>query len=96
MVRAVLRHVLGWLFLGLGVAGLVLPVLQGWLFVGIGAVLLSPDVPVFARLATWIEHRFPPLGRGVRALRTRLGGHDHDAEHRPQGGKLDLTLPDDA
>jgi uncharacterized membrane protein YbaN (DUF454 family) len=49
VVRAVLRHVLGWLFLGLGLAGLVLPVLQGWLFIGIGAVLLSPDVPVFAR-----------------------------------------------
>jgi uncharacterized membrane protein YbaN (DUF454 family) len=74
---SVVRHVLGWSLLVLGIAGLVLPVLQGWLFIALAALLLAPDVPVFARLLGWIEHRFPALRHPIQRLRARLG-HPHD------------------
>ena len=67
-----LRLVAGWLLLVLGVAGLVLPILQGWLFIAIGALLLSPDVPLFARLACWVEDRFPRLRSSLRRARRKV------------------------
>jgi uncharacterized protein len=72
-VNGVLRHVLGWLSLLVGLAGLVLPVLQGWLFIAIGALLLAPDVPIFARLVAWVEQRFPSVRGALRRWRKRLG-----------------------
>jgi uncharacterized membrane protein YbaN (DUF454 family) len=72
--RAV-RHILGWSLLILGIAGLVLPVLQGWLFLALAALLLAPDVPIFARLLNWIENRFPALRHPIRRVRARLGHH---------------------
>ncbi len=79
-MRAVIRHVLGWGSLLLGVAGLFLPILQGWLLIAIGAILLAPDVPLFARLVDWIEDRFPALRSGLRRMRERSGHH-----RRPHG-----------
>ncbi len=42
------------LFLLLGLAGLVLPILQGWLFLAISAILFSMYSP---RLRAWIDER---------------------------------------
>ncbi|MGE5236285.1 MAG: hypothetical protein ACM3O7_08065 [Acidobacteriota bacterium] len=75
-MRHVLRHVVGWSFLALGLAGLVLPVLQGWLFIAIGAVLLAPDVPLFARLVCWIETRFPAVRTALARIRQRFAHHE--------------------
>jgi uncharacterized membrane protein YbaN (DUF454 family) len=72
-LRRFVRHALGWGLLVLGIAGLVLPVLQGWLFITIAALLLAPDVPAFARLSAWIEKRFPALRHAIRRMRMRLG-----------------------
>jgi hypothetical protein len=55
--------------LGLGVAGLVLPVLQGWLFLAMGVIVLSRDVPLFARMEDRITARFPRARRLVNRLR---------------------------
>jgi uncharacterized membrane protein YbaN (DUF454 family) len=74
---SVVRHALGWILLVLGVAGLVLPVLQGWLFIALAALLLAPDIPIFARLLNWIEARFPGLRHPIQRLRARLG-HPHE------------------
>ena len=71
-----MRHILGWGALLLGIAGLFLPILQGWLFIGIGALLLAPEVPLFARLVCWVEDRFPRLKEALGRLRARLGRHD--------------------
>jgi uncharacterized membrane protein YbaN (DUF454 family) len=71
-MRRVVRHVLGWTCLVLGVAGLVLPVLQGGILIALGALLLAPDIPLFARLACWVEERFPRLGGAIRTIRDRL------------------------
>jgi uncharacterized membrane protein YbaN (DUF454 family) len=66
------RHLLGWLSIGLGVIGLFLPILQGWLLIAIGALLLAPDIAFFAYLAERIEHRVPGLGAPLRRWRARL------------------------
>lgn len=53
------------LFLLLGLAGLVLPVLQGWLFLAISAILFSMYSP---SMRAWIdEHtvRYPKLHKVV-------------------------------
>lgn len=71
-MRTVIRHILGWSALALGVAGLFLPILQGWLFIAVGAMLLSPDVPFFRRLVAWIETRFPAIRKVTRRLRRKL------------------------
>jgi uncharacterized membrane protein YbaN (DUF454 family) len=73
---SIVRHTLGWSLLILGIAGLVLPVLQGWLFIALAALLLAPDVPVFARLLGWIEDRFPALRHPIQRVRARFG-HPH-------------------
>jgi uncharacterized protein len=72
-VKTVMRHIAGWTLLLVGIAGLVLPILQGWLFIAIAAVLLAPDVPIFARLLCWVQERSPGLGRAVARFRSRFG-----------------------
>lgn len=74
-MRGLLRHFLGWSLLILGFAGLVLPILQGWLFLAAGALLLAPDIPLFARFFCWIEARFPRLRALLARLRHRIGQH---------------------
>ncbi len=69
----VVRLLLGWSLIALGIVGLVLPVLQGWFLIGVGALLLAPEVPLFGRLVYWIEKRFPRVGRVTARLRRRLG-----------------------
>ena len=63
---------LGGLFILLGVAGLVLPVLQGWLFLGLGILILSADVPFLRRFICWFEDRIPILRRIMRKVRSAL------------------------
>ncbi|MBP1619615.1 MAG: hypothetical protein H6Q02_382 [Acidobacteria bacterium] len=77
-MKLLLRHLAGWGFLAVGLAGLVLPVLQGWLFIAFGSLLLARDVPLFARFVCWTERRFPRLRGAIQAWRNRLG-----AEHGP-------------
>jgi uncharacterized membrane protein YbaN (DUF454 family) len=66
------RHLLGWLSIGLGVIGLFLPFLQGWLLIAVGALLLAPEIPFFARLADRIERRVPGIGSALRRWREKL------------------------
>jgi uncharacterized membrane protein YbaN (DUF454 family) len=60
-LKRILVISLGILSILVGLAGLVLPVLQGWFFLAIGALLLSMYSP---RLRAWIYHhtsKFPKL-----------------------------------
>ena len=68
MVRRVIRLSLGSFFILLGLAGLVLPILQGWLFLGLGALVLSRDVPFLSRIVNAIAGRFPRVGLAVQRL----------------------------
>ena len=53
----------GYVFLLLGIAGLVLPFLQGFLFIFVGLILLAKnDVPWARGALDWTKRRFPRLG----------------------------------
>ena len=69
-MRRFLRIGLGSLCILLGLAGLVLPILQGWLFLGLGGVILSRDVPLVGRMVDWITVRIRSVGRkmGMRRI----------------------------
>ena len=58
-MKRVVRLGLGWTFVVLGVAGLVLPILQGILFLAIGLGILAPESRwAQARLGA-LRKRFP-------------------------------------
>ena len=50
---------LGWTFVVLGVAGLVLPILQGILFLAIGLGILAPESPWAQARLDALRRRFP-------------------------------------
>jgi uncharacterized membrane protein YbaN (DUF454 family) len=56
-----IRLIVGWLFIILGVLGCFLPILQGILFLSIGFVLLAPDVPIFKRMMKKIKEKYPAI-----------------------------------
>jgi hypothetical protein len=68
----IVRHVVGWTSLAIGVTGLILPILPGWPFIAWGVVTLAPDIPVFARLLDMVERKVPRL----RPLIERVRGAD--------------------
>ncbi len=72
LIYRLARIILGTVFLILGIAGFLFPILQGWLFVTIGAILLSRDVPFFTRLVDWISRRYPRIGRAAERIRGTL------------------------
>lgn len=63
---------MGLVLIILGLVGLVVPILQGWLFLALGALVLSPDIPLFARMVDWIEKRFPAIKDQVQRFRQFL------------------------
>ncbi len=73
-LSAKIRILLGIFSLVIGLAGLVLPILQGWLFIAVGFALLSRDVPFFRRLQERLERRFPKLAEFRKAAMKRFGG----------------------
>jgi uncharacterized protein len=76
MVRHVKRiavEILGWLFVLLGIAGLVLPVLQGILFLMIGFYLLSREHHWAQRWMEKLYHRYPEIFRRARYWQVLLG-----------------------
>ncbi len=75
------RQVLGWIFILLGLVGLVLPVLQGVLFLVIGVILIGRRNWLIRRarvmtkraLRRWADVRAPVLGpAGRMALRAQI------------------------
>lgn len=52
---------LGWLFVALGVVGLVLPFLQGFLFLAIGFALLAKELEWAQRWRERLYDRYPKL-----------------------------------
>jgi uncharacterized membrane protein YbaN (DUF454 family) len=60
-VKRIVIWWLGWAFILLGIAGLVLPILQGILFLLIGLSLLSNQSAWAARLLHKLKERFPRI-----------------------------------
>ncbi|MBC7950201.1 MAG: hypothetical protein H7Z12_00070 [Rhodospirillaceae bacterium] len=59
--KRLIKIILGWVFLVLGVLGLFLPILQGVLFLAIGLAILAQEQPWAHRLMTRIRQRFPHM-----------------------------------
>ena len=72
--KRLLRLILGWFFLVLGILGLVLPILQGWLFIAIATILLARDVPFFKRIWHYLQQRFPKITRKAYKLTKQIDG----------------------
>ncbi|MFH0807961.1 MAG: PGPGW domain-containing protein [Elusimicrobiota bacterium] len=67
--------VLGWFFLVIGVAGLVLPFLQGILFIVIGLFLLSRESGYIKEklhiINVKVQNRFPEIHAEFHKVRTK-------------------------
>jgi uncharacterized membrane protein YbaN (DUF454 family) len=98
--RTLIRRVLGWGTIALGLLGIVLPVLPGLIFIAIGVVLLGPHDPALRRSAIAIrlilrrwsqckQRHFRQLGRFARSRyreqRLLLRAQLHHHEHGEQG-----------
>lgn len=72
------RKVTGWVFLTLGLLGLVLPFLQGFLFLAVGLFVLRDQHVWAARRWDWVRHRWPQHVARVEELdagfRRRMAG----------------------
>jgi uncharacterized membrane protein YbaN (DUF454 family) len=51
--------IIGWIFIGLGIIGLFLPILQGFLFIMIGLAILSSRSKTIRRFLKYLEKRYP-------------------------------------
>lgn len=58
-MNRMIRIPIGIAFIGLGIAGLLLPMLQWWIFLAVGSLALSVDIKFFARIENRISRRFP-------------------------------------
>lgn len=62
LMKIILLQALGYLFLVLGVLGMVLPILQGFLFLAIGLIILAKTAPWAERLLERFRKRYPQGG----------------------------------
>ena len=62
-MKRILVLITGWAFIGVGIIGLFLPILQGVLFIMIGLIILSTEYHWARRLLERIRTRFPGVAR---------------------------------
>lgn len=62
----------GLVMLLLGLAGLILPILQGILFLILAAVLLAPYSKTIRKWLAWSEQRFPALHQKAQQIKDRF------------------------
>jgi len=73
--RLVLKHLLGWLCIVLGIIMLVTPG-QGILTLLAGIYLLADEVPMFGRIKAWLQHRFPKAAAAAERMKDRFKKKD--------------------
>ena len=69
--KLILKHLLGWLCIVLGVIMLITPG-QGLLTILIGVFLLADHIPVFGRLREWLRRKFPRMFEYVNQYGEKL------------------------
>lgn len=84
-----LKLILGWSFIALGVLGLFLPILQGVLFLAIGLGILAQELPWAHRLLTRLRHRYPHMAKMFEDARHKAGAWIHRLTHRRPAGRPD-------
>lgn len=76
-MKRILRIILGWGCILLGILGLFLPILQGWLFLTMGTALLARDVRFFGRVLCWLERNVAVVRQWMaRYRRAKADGED--------------------
>lgn len=73
----VLRIAGGWIIFGVGVVFVILPVIPGTPLVIVSAVILAPDVPLFARILDRSKARYPHIATGIADVRQRFAEDFH-------------------
>jgi len=56
----------GFALVGLGLAGLVLPIMPGWVFLIPGLIILSDFFPPIRRLLAWAKAKAKAAGEAVK------------------------------
>jgi len=64
--------IIGWFFIGLGIIGLFLPILQGILFIMIGLAILSTRSELVKRFLKDLEERYPQHHKRVEIWRGKI------------------------
>jgi uncharacterized membrane protein YbaN (DUF454 family) len=64
--------IVGWLFIGLGILGLFLPLLQGILFILIGLSILSSRITWVRHFLKSIEEHFPHQFKRIEIWREKM------------------------
>jgi uncharacterized membrane protein YbaN (DUF454 family) len=71
-----LKHIgiliIGWLFIGLGIVGLFLPLLQGILFIMVGLAILSSRSQLVKRFLKYLEAHYPRQHEWAETWRKRI------------------------
>ncbi|TCZ55248.1 PGPGW domain-containing protein [Roseicella aquatilis] len=88
LTAALVRKLAGFGLLGLGVLGLVLPILQGFLFLALGLFILRDQYGWARDGMAKLRARWPRQVEGVEAMETRLVGWG-----QRQGERLRRLLP---
>ncbi len=70
-MKRIIRLTVGWTFIALGVAGLVLPFLQGILFIAIGLAIIAPEYQWAQDRLDWLRDRFPQMASGFDRAQER-------------------------
>jgi uncharacterized membrane protein YbaN (DUF454 family) len=66
--------IIGWIFIGLGIVGLFLPILQGILFIMIGLAILSSRSKLIRRFLKYLEGRYPHHYERIVKWRVKIRG----------------------
>jgi uncharacterized membrane protein YbaN (DUF454 family) len=64
--------IVGWFFIGLGILGLFLPILQGILFIMIGLAILSSRSELVGRFLKHLEERYPQHHKRVEVWKGKI------------------------
>ncbi len=64
--------IIGWVFVGLGILGLFLPLLQGILFIMIGLAILSSRSELVRRFLKHLEEHYPQHHERVEIWREKI------------------------
>jgi len=82
------RWLAGWVFLVLGILGLLVPMVPGTVFLLVGILLLAPYIPIFRTISKKIFQRFPKLQMKTKMFkqrwRAKLKGKSHYIPIDPQ------------
>ncbi len=74
--QLILKHLMGWFCIVVGLIMLITPG-QGLLTILIGIYLLADEIPLFARIKTYIEIRFPKTADFVHRKKEQLKAKLH-------------------